>query len=293
MSTQIEHPSLSPATIRVYGDAWRHFERWCAEQGHASRPASPQTVKAYLEKRAARGVTYSTVRAAAAAIRHHHEALNHDSPTHSLLVRRTLGGIRSRAGAQKPRRPSEPVTGITASDLVKIRETAFEPRVGPTGRTESKTQARTRGAVDIAMIVAMRDAMLHGKEAVALRWAAHVEFLPDGTAQLAIPSPGPASTGDKTILRIGSEAATALKAIRGDATDGAPVFGLTSAKALGNRIRAAAKSAELNGVYGAASPRIGKLQDLAQAGKSDAEIRRRARLKAPRTIAALHPVDRE
>ena len=141
------------------------------------------------------------------------------------------------------------------------------------------------------MISAMRDAPLQGNEAVALTWG-DVEFVQDGSAQLTIRPAVPRSASEAVILSVGRGAATALKAIRGDATDADPVFRLKSVKALGNRIRAAAKAAGLEGVYGAASPRIGKLQDLAEAGLSDAEIRLKARLRVPPNLAALRPAAR-
>ena len=292
MSIDAPDPSLAPATLRVYGTAWRFFTRWCEKRGCASLPATPQAVADYLGDRAARGVTYSTLRAAAAAIRHHHEAMDHDSPTLSLLVRRKLGDLRKRAEASKSgRRRPEPTSGITQSDFTEIQASALLPRTGPSGRTESERVAHSRGAVDIAMISAMREAPLQGSEAVALTWG-DVEFVQDGSARLTIRPAVPRSASEAAILSVGRGAATALNAIRGDATDTDPVFRLKSVKALGNRIRAAAKAAGLEGVYGAASPRIGKLQDLAEAGVSDAEIRRQARLRVPPNLAALRPAVR-
>ena len=114
------------------------------------------------------------------------------------------------------------------------------PRTGPSGRTESERAAHSRGAVDIAMISAMRDAPLQGNEAVALTWG-DVEFVQDGSARLTIRPTVPTSASEAAILSVGRGAATALNAIRGDATDTDPVFRLKSVKALGNRIRAAAK----------------------------------------------------
>ena len=292
MSIDASDPSLAPATLRVYGTVWRYFTRWCETRGYESLPATPQAVAAYFSDRAGHGTSYSTIRAAAAAIRHQHEALGMDSPTLSLLVRRTLGDLRKRAEASRPghRRP-EPTSGITQSDFTEIQASALLPRTGPSGRTESERAAHSRGAVDIAMIYAMRDAPLQGSEAVALTWG-DVEFMQDGSAWLTIRPAVPRSASEAAILSVGRGAATALKAIRGDATDTDPVFRLRSVKALGHRIRATATSAGLEGVYGAASPRIGKLQDLADAGVSDAEIRRKARLRVPPNLAALLPATR-
>ena len=292
MSIDASDPSLAPATLRVYGTAWRYFTRWCETRGYESLPATPQAVAAYFSDRAGHGTSYSTIRAAAAAIRHQHEALGMDSPTLSLLVRRTLGDLRKRAEASRPghRRP-EPTSGITQSDFTEIQASALLPRTGPSGRTESERAAHSRGAVDIAMISAMRDAPLQGSEAVALTWG-DVEFMQDGSAWLTIRPAVPRSASEAAILSVGRGAATALKAIRGDATDTDPVFRLRSVKALGHRIRATATAAGLEGVYGAASPRIGKPQDLADAGVSDAEIRRKARLRVPPNLAALLPATR-
>ncbi|WP_397517760.1 hypothetical protein [Rhodococcus oxybenzonivorans] len=40
--------SRSEGTRRTYASAWRRFEQWCHTHGHASLPAHPATVAAYL-----------------------------------------------------------------------------------------------------------------------------------------------------------------------------------------------------------------------------------------------------
>ena len=147
LSIDASDPSLAPATLRVYGAAWRYFTRWCETRGCESLPTTPHTVAAYFSDRAGHGISDSTIRAAAAAIRHHHEALGMDSPTLSLLVRRKLGDLRKRAEASRPghRRP-EPTSGITESDFTEIQASALLPRTGPSGRTESEPAWPTAGA---------------------------------------------------------------------------------------------------------------------------------------------------
>ena len=163
---------------------------------------------------------------------------------------------------------------LTARHLAAIRATARLPRTGPSGRVEAEKTARRRGAIDIALIATMRDALLRRSEAVALTWA-DIEFLPDGTARLTIRRSKTDQEGEGAVQFVGTEATADLKAIRprgsGDAV-GQPVFGLRTGRSIANRIRAAAKAAGLEGDFSGHSPRIGMAQDLAEAGASTTDL---------------------
>lgn len=93
--------SRSEGTRRTYAAGWRRFAGWCEREGHASLPAHPVTVAAYLVDAAdTRTETGERAYAAAtfgtwiAAINHQHRTTGHLSPTAHELVTATLSGIR-------------------------------------------------------------------------------------------------------------------------------------------------------------------------------------------------------
>ena len=259
--------SHAPATRRHYRSAWKTFEKWCARHGYTSLPAAPETVAAYFAERAGH-VSVSALKLDRAAIRHKHASDGLESPTTSPGVAKVLRGLTRRAAVSRTIKQAK---GLTASDLAAIRATAMLPRSGPTGRTESEESARTRGAVDIALISVMRDALLRRSEAVALTWA-DISFKSDGSARLTIRRSKTDQEGSGAVQYIGKEAADALRAIQSGDDDGTPIFGLRSSRAVSNRIKAAAKAAGLNGNYSGHSPRVGMAQDLAEKGVSTTEL---------------------
>ena len=140
-----------------------------------------------------------------------------------------------------------------------------------------------RAAVDVALIEVMRDGLLRGSEASALRWG-ELEFHADGS--------GPAARGlrsktDQTaqgaVLYLGPTAVDALLAIRPQEAvidPGARVFGL-SARQISRRIKAATNMAGLGGGFSAHSPRVGMAQDLSAAGAELPELMTAGRWDSP------------
>ncbi len=269
--------SHAPATRDHYRYAWRIFEAWCAEHGYASLPADPAVVAAYLVERADR-ISISGVKLDRAAIRHKHVSDGLDSPTNSPGVATVMRGLRRQAAGSPPQQAK----GLTATDLAAIKATAFRRRSGPTGRTESEEAARRRGAVDIALISVMRDAMLRRSEAAALTWA-DVEFRTDETARVTVRQSKTDQEGEGAVLFVGRDATTALEAIRPDEHDpDARVFGLHSGNAISVRIRKAAAAAGLRGKFTGHSPRVGMSTDLVAAGASVAAVQVAGRWKSSR-----------
>jgi integrase len=90
--------SIAPATTKVYQHDWSMFERWTAAHGLESLPASPTTVARYLtdlsktHKPATIGQHMSAISAA------HQAAGFEEPPTRSMLVRKTVSGIRRQLG---------------------------------------------------------------------------------------------------------------------------------------------------------------------------------------------------
>jgi site-specific recombinase XerD len=74
------------------------FFTWCKQYGVNSRPAAPETIVRYLTDLAVRGLKVSTITRRVSAISQAHQSVGLDSPTHSLLVRSTLAGIRREIG---------------------------------------------------------------------------------------------------------------------------------------------------------------------------------------------------
>ena len=164
-------------------------------------------------------------------------------------------------------------------------------RRGDLARIEEAIGASRKGTETLAAIGLMRDALLKGSEVPELRWA-QLHPLPDGGARLEMKRhalrteqnlewgaglsgrlyvhgtwgqpPGPGRS-----RYAGPPTMSWLRPLRGlpdehvfPGREGRPV----SASAVGGRIRAAAAAAGLEGSFGAASPLLGMLLDLAAAG---------------------------
>ena len=134
--------------------------------GHATLPADPLAIAAYLADRSAQGAAAATVRTLRAAIRAGHVDTGADDPTGHDGVRRVLQGI-NRQTAGRGRGQADP---LTADDVAAIMATASLPR--RTGRgMESEAAAADRGATDRAIVAVLFQGGLRRSEAAALRWA--------------------------------------------------------------------------------------------------------------------------
>ena len=276
--------SHAPATRRAYEAAWRQFAAWCDAEGYGSLPAAPETVAAFLVHRANEGCSISTIKIDRASIRYHHVTQGAPSPTQSAGVSRVLRGLARRSAAGKLVQGRGQAKGLSAAHLAAIRATAHRRRVFRGGARESEKAARMRGAVDIALISVMRDALLRRSEAVGLRWA-DIEFRGDGSGLVTIRHSKSDPTGEGAVQFIGEPAASALNAIRGESAETQRVFGLKSGRAVANRIQAAARAAGLRGDFSGHSPRVGMAQDLAANGASTTDLMVVGRWRAHRMPA--------
>ena len=256
----------APTTREHYRVAWTAFEKWCRTEGYQAFPAAPETVAAYFTERA-EVVSVSALKLDRAAIRYKHVTDGLDSPTTSEGVAKVLRGL-TRGAADTPRKQA---TGLTVAHLAAIKATAMNRRSGPTGRTESKEAAEKRGAVDIALISVMRDALLRRSEAVALTWG-DIRIKQDGSGRLTIRRSKTDQEGEGAVQYLGPDAVEALEAIRGeDSDDTTRVFRMTT-RTVANRIKAAAEAAKIKGNFSGHSPRVGMAQDLAEKGASTTEL---------------------
>ncbi len=275
--------SHSAATRVAYGNAWKHFVAWAEEQGHDYLPAAPETVAAHLVARADEGLSRSTLAIARAAIGHMHREAGVADPTASPGVKRVLRGLSRRIA--RTRGGQKQATGLTAVGLAAIRATACLPRTGPTGKGEPDKTAHRRGLTDIALCSVMRDALLRGSEAAALRWR-DIELRDDGTARVTIRHSKSDQEGEGATLFIGRDATADLRAIRPEESEpDQRVFGLKSRPSITNRIRAAATAAGLEGTFTSHSPRVGMATDLVAAGASLAAVQVAGRWKSSRMPA--------
>ncbi len=88
----------APATRRAYRADWRDFLAWCDARGLVALPAEPATVALYVSDLAPRR-KYATIQRRISAISQAHQAAQFESPTHNLIVRKALAGIRRTHGS--------------------------------------------------------------------------------------------------------------------------------------------------------------------------------------------------
>ena len=130
-----------------------------------------------------------------------------------------------------------------------------------------------RAAVDLALLEVMRDGLLRGSEASALRWV-ELGFHPDGSGRLHVARSKTDQTAEGTVLYLGPAAVDDLLAIQPHEAviaPGASVFGLTAGQ-ISRRIKAATKMAGLGEGFSAHSPRVGMAQDLSAVGAELPEL---------------------
>ena len=250
--------ALAPGTKRTYRRAFAVFKKWCDQRGEVALYASSDTIAAYLQDLAGRGIRVATIRVAHAAIA---DAQRRSGRRRAALHHNVRGVLDRLVKAES--RPQVPAKPLTARALVEVRRTACNPRTlsGRTPREESVPAARGRGLLDIALISVMRDAFLRRSEAAALLWD-HVMPQPDRSGRLYIAN----AYEQPTFAYISMDAATDLRAIRpaGGTNDGELVFDLSPGH-IGKRIRAAAIAAGLGDGYTSDSCRVGMAQDLDRA----------------------------
>ncbi len=95
--------SKSANTRMAYANDWDQFQKWCLVHRVASLPARPETVSLYIADMAEQ-LKPSTIQRHLSSISVAHQAKGHESPTHSLLVRATVTGVRRVMGAAKDKK---------------------------------------------------------------------------------------------------------------------------------------------------------------------------------------------
>lgn len=104
-------------TIKAYRTDFNHFVEWCETYGLNPLPATPQTVASYLTEIVEAGMKVSTLTRRVSSISQAHQSANIDSPTHSMIVRSVMAGIRRNKGtAQQGKTP------VLTSDIRQMVE---------------------------------------------------------------------------------------------------------------------------------------------------------------------------
>ena len=274
--------SQRPTTRKVYSAAWNRFQAWAQKEGVKSLPADPFTVAAYLVHRDASGLSFASLAMDRKAISFFHRRAGLSTPTASEGVKMTLAGVRNRA-AERGRAEPRQARGLREEGLLAIIDTARMPKVYPSGRTESSRGARWRGAVDIAIVSVMRDALLRRCEAANLRWA-DVKFRRDGSSRVVIRRSK--TSNAPAVLYVGVRATAALNRIRPrKAAPGARVFGVQRGRTISLRIAAMCREAGLGEGFSGHSPRVGMTQDLTANGAGLVAIMNAGRWKSERMPA--------
>ena len=270
--------AAAPNTRRAYAGAWAAFTAWALASDYPVLPASQETMAAYLGQLAGQGRKLATLRLHCAAVSKAHRLAGHPSPDGELVATVIKGLGRQFGGPQKQAQP------LTSTALAAVRATASIPRRTRGGNLETSEAAARRGAMDVAVITVMRDALLRVSEAATLTWG-DIQPQPDGSGLLRIRRSKTDALGEGVLLYLGEEAMRALGAIRPEsaAPDG-PVFGLKPA-GIAARIRAAAVAAGLGDGYTGHSSRVGMAQDLVAAGGELPAVMVAGRWKSPAMVS--------
>ena len=280
LNAVLEH-AIADSTKSNYRVQWLRFAAWAEDRKVSAVPSDPAHVAAYLAERSERvGHRPGTLRTAASAIAFIHRAAGLADPCASSAVRRVLGGATRKAG-----RMQKQAAALTAKAFARIQDTAYEPRRGRGGWLESRTLAKQRGSVDVAIISLMRDAMLRVSEAAQLTWV-DIGAEPDGTGRLLIRRSKTDPEGEGAIVFLSTATMAMLAATRDGAADGASVFGLQPNQ-IAKRIKQAAQAAGLGEGFSGHSPRVGMARDLARAGIELPRLMNAGRWRSP-TMPALY-----
>ena len=234
-----------------YASQWNRFVAWCEASGRSSLPASPEDVAAYLNDKWESGAKPSTLKVVAAAITRNHKEAGLDVSVQQGVARAVLDEL-----TQDDSPGAIRALPLDLDCYLAIRKTAYEPRSGRGGHVERVSNARRRGALDVAMIGLMRDARLRVSEAAALTWG-DLERVPGGSGRVHI--------GDTGYRVVSADTMRLLSSVRRGTGDGEPLLGMRPNQ-MAIRIGAAARQAGLGEGYSGDSPRLGMIQDLETLG---------------------------
>ena len=263
----LERQSRAENTTRSYGRAMAAFEDWCRDWQTSALPASEGTIKVYLHTRIKElDWRPSTVKAAFAGIVDAHKRAGYGNVVRDPTFRDFLRGVdNADLRRQRQARPFREV------EMQVVRATAHAPRK-VRGHWEAEQEARRRGALDVALLEVMRDALLRISEAAELRWG-DIDFSPDGCGLLLVRRSKTDQAGEGRVKILPPRAVADLREIMGPVKppDEQRVLGL-SVSALGRRIRRICEDSDLGSGFSGHSCRVGMAQDLSAFGSEMSEL---------------------
>jgi site-specific recombinase XerD len=119
--------STAKNTRRAYQIDWQHFTQWCTQHQEVALPATPDIVARYLTAYAS-SLKTSTLTRRLASISVAHQIADLETPTRSILVRKTMKGIRRIKAEQR-----EGITQKEAAITEILREFVQTCSETPTG----------------------------------------------------------------------------------------------------------------------------------------------------------------
>ena len=234
-----------------YASQWNRFVAWCKASGRSSLPAAPEDVVAYLKDRRESGAKPATLKVVAAAIARSHREAGFDVSAQQGVARAVL--------AELTQDDSPVATRALPLDMncyLAIRRTTKEAHSGRGGQEERVSNARRRGALDVAMIGLMRHARLRVNGAPTLIW---------GDVERVQGCSGRVRVGDTDNRVVSADTMKLLSSVRYGAGDGEPLLGMRPNQ-IATRIGAAARQVGLGSGYSGESPRIGMIRAMAPMG---------------------------
>ena len=183
-----------------------------------------------------------TLKVVTAAITRNHKEAGFDVSVHQGVARAVLDEL-TQDDSPVPTR----ALPLDLDCYLAIRKTANEQRSGRGGHMERVSNARRRGALDVAMIGLMRDARLRVSEAAALTWG-DLEQVTGGSGRVRV--------GGSGYRVVSADTMKLLWSIRRGAGEDEPLLGMRPNQ-IAIRIGAAARQAGLGEGYSGDSPRLG------------------------------------
>ena len=269
-------------TQRSYRSHWNTFTAFCLTHGLQHSPATPTDIARFLTSLELEGKSAATIRAARSAVAHAHRLMgypNGDNPARHPYVSENLSGISRRSPPQRQ------AQALLQEALDAIRATAMLPRPSSNaGKPENAERARSRGRMDIALCLTLRDAGLRRSEAAALTWE-DIETWPDGSGRITINRSKTNQDGPPETVAITRAAMAALDAVRPQSWSPAqPVFQL-SASQISRRVEAAARAAGLGPGFSGHSGRVGLARNMSANGAPVNATMKQGRWNRAETVA--------
>ena len=264
--------SRAPRTLTAYRAAWRQFE---VRRTRCGCPTGEEVAE-YLADMCARGLSFSTLRQAQAAIRSHCLQEGWGDPTRDPSVRDVLAG----AGRTRGRRGRKQAPALDEEAWDRVRAVLSEDH--------------PRERQTLALMAVMRCGLLRQSEVVSLLWQDYEERHGHATVLLRASKTDPG--GDGFVVWLSPQARALL---RGLPRDDERMFPLT-AGTVWRRIKAAAERAGMGKGFSGHSPRVGMAMDLAAGGASLTDLQAAGRWASPtmpgrytrRIMAHRNPVAR-